>query len=632
MDFFEHKIDAKRNTYYLYLLFALAIFVINIAVYIAASASLYLSPLFFADIPAPNEFWTIPRFITVSLLTSGIILGGSFYKIQKLKKGGGSAIAKMLGGQRLRKSQDPIERQLINVVEEMAIASGILTPAVYIMEQKSINAFAAGYGQRDTVISITRGAIEMLGRDELQGVIAHEFSHILHGDTQLKMRMMGLLHGITMISDLGILMITGHYSSQYSVHKRASHPLLMLSGILFFSIGLMGMLAADFIKAALSRQREYLADASAVQFTRNPAGIANALKIIGGYKAGSRLRIPQAQQISHLFFGEALQVWWQSNWWASHPPLLARIQRIEPNFRGKIHHIDENKLRVQNQQSAISQFSPSPKLEQLQLNVDQVMQSIGTLNHNNLLQAQHLLKQIPKALYDQITDPITARAILYKLLLHNKKSILSKQLELISKIVSSSQLSEVLRIHQIIPNIKVELRLPLLDLLSPQLNQLEQQEKITIISVLKALMTAKQDVGLFEYLSYQHLLYSFGLKTKVQYSQSIKIARFEHEVVILLSMLCSISQHEKSKTIFQEAALLIYPSAHLKTIKQVDLHDVFRALKKLNLCSFNDKKNLLQAIVFCVLSDGKVSSEELETVRLISISLDCPMPALSSGS
>jgi len=633
MDFFEHKADAKRNTVWLYILFSFAMLVIVAAVYTATSASLYVGAFFIQELAAPTYFWDSTRFVLVSILTSAVILMGSWYKVRQLKKGGGVAVAQMLGGNRLRATKDPLERQLRNVIEEMAIASGVLTPAIFILEQQGINAFAAGYGQKDTAIAVTRGAIQMLSRDELQGVIAHEFSHILHGDTHIKMQMMGLLHGITMISDFGILMIAGGYSSNRyistsAMKQRATHPLLMLSGVLFFTVGLLGMLAADFIKAALSRQREYLADASAVQFTRNPEGIGNALKVMGGYKAGSQLNLPEIQQVSHLFFGEALQVWWQSNWWASHPPLLSRIQRIDPRFRGKVKPMDEQAVRFQNEQYATSHFSPPPNAQQLHLHVEKVMASIGDPDANHLLQAQHLLQQLPETIHELLSEARTAKGMVYVLLLDKDKAVAGQQFQWIAKYDSSSQLAEVMRIKALMPIIKPEMRLPILDLVSPHLFTLTSDQKKSFLLVMKKLIAANKGVSLFEYLSYQHFLHVFGFKSAKKLKKNIKLERFKQEMSVLLSLLCQMNKNKKPRRVYEEAVALLFADDKVEYMDKPCLADLSKALKRLNVCSFDDKKRLLQAVVFCVLSDGLVSTEELETVRLVATVLDCPMPLL----
>jgi Zn-dependent protease with chaperone function len=630
MDFFQYQATAKRNTLWLYILFAIALLAIVIAVYAAVSASLYLLPLVSRTADVPHQFWQWQRFIYVSLGASTLILLGSWYKIHQLKKGGGIAIAEMLGGKRLTKSKDPQERQLRNVIEEMAVASGVPTPAIFILEQQGINAFAAGYAYKDTAIAVTRGAMEMLNRDQLQGVIAHEFSHLLHGDTLLKMKMMGLLHGITMISDIGIIMIAGRNTTSANTNlKGGSHPVLMLSGVLFFSIGLIGMLAADMIKAAMSRQREFLADASAVQFTRNPEGIAGALKVIGGYQAGSRLRLPEAQQVSHLFFGDALQSWWQSNWWATHPPLISRIRRIDPRFRGRIDKLDEARVRAANRQQAAMMFAPAPSSKQLHTHVQQVMQSIGKPDAQHLAQAQHILAQIPDEIREQLGDVHTAKGLVYLLLLDENKDMAKMQLQLIAKEDTSKSLAEVVRLQRLMPSITTALRLPLLDMAAPHLSGLDAVQQKRCIHTLKKLIAANSKLSLFEYLLYQSILHTFNLRKHQVADKYIAIERMKEEATLLIDKVCSIHANKKPKRIRQEALAELFPGYHLRPAQKPSLNDVSKALEKLNLCSFADKKRLLQALVFCVLSDGLVRTEELETMRLISMMLGCPMPPLA---
>ncbi|MDX8380710.1 MAG: M48 family metallopeptidase [Ghiorsea sp.] len=628
MDFFQYKSCAKRNTLLLYVLFAIALCAIVVAVYAAVSVSLYFSPMLSRNFQIPNQFWQWQRFVYVSLAASLLILAGSWYKIYQLKKGGGIAIAQMLGGKRLNRTKDPQERQLRNVIEEMAIASGVPTPAIFILEQQGINAFAAGYAYKDTAIAVTHGAMEMLSRDELQGVVAHEFSHLLHGDTLLKMKMMGLLHGITMISDLGIVMIAGRNSMRYSKYKGGSHPVLMTSGVLFFSIGLIGMLAADMIKAAMSRQREYLADASAVQFTRNPDGIGGALKVMGGYKAGSRLRLPDVQQVSHLFFGDALQSWWQSNWWATHPPLVARIKRIYPRFRGRIEKINEANVRASNREQAAMMFSPAPSPKQLQMNVQQVMDSIGEPSALHLTQAQTILAQIPETIREQLNEEVTAKVLVYLLLLDENKEINREQLKMVSQKDSSKALAETVRLRSLMPRIHDELRLPILDLILPHLQTMNQDAQASFLTTLKALIKANAKVSLFEYLVYQSFLRSFGLKGGQDKEGMNSLGLMQQECEMLVDMVCQINANKKPKRIRQKALAELFPLYQMSEVSKPRLNEVSQALEKLNTCSFGEKKRLLHALVFCVLSDGIVNTEEMETVRLVSMMLGCPMPIL----
>ena len=266
-----------------------------------------------------------------------LVGGGSLYKIAQLR-GGGRVVAEQLGGRLLHPdTTDPHERVLLNVVEEIALASGTPTPPVYLLEEEEgINAFAAGFTPDDAVIGVTRGTLHQLQRAELQGVIAHEFSHILNGDMQLNIRLMGVLHGILLIGILGYFVFrSAMFSSmgRRSDRGNAGIALLALGGGLIV-IGSLGTFFGKWIKASVSRQREFLADASAVQFTRDPDGIAGALKRIGGFVSGSAVASPNAPEASHLFFGQALSGGLQSIF-ATHPPLAERIRRLDPSFDGE---------------------------------------------------------------------------------------------------------------------------------------------------------------------------------------------------------------------------------------------------------------------------------------------------------
>ena len=246
---------------------------------------------------------------------------------------GGEVVARTLDGRPINSNtQDLNERRLLNVVEEMAIASGVPVPTVYLLENdKSINAFAAGFTPADAVIGVTRGTMELLNRDELQGVIAHEFSHVFNGDMRLNIRLMGVLHGITVIAMIGYVILRGTSGSR----KGGGLAILLLGGSLVV-IGFVGVFFAKLIKSAVSRQREFLADASAVRYTRNPDGIAGALKKIGGLVYGAKIKSPRAEEASHFLFADGLRAKISSfQALATHPPLTERIRRIDAGFDGR---------------------------------------------------------------------------------------------------------------------------------------------------------------------------------------------------------------------------------------------------------------------------------------------------------
>ena len=324
MDFFERQDKARRNTKFLVFYFLLAVVFLILAVYAAIA-------LIFTGVELKNSasessvrlvadptlfFWT-------ALGTLAVISIGSVSKTLALARGG-SAVAELLDGRLVNSNTtDASERKLLNVVEEMAIASGVPVPQVYVMDDEAgINAFAAGHSASDAAISVTRGCMTMLSRDELQGVIAHEFSHILNGDMRLNLRLIGLIFGILCLTIIGRVLI----------QTRGRKNPLPLLGLALIIIGWVGVVFGRLIQAAVSRQREVLADASAVQFTRNPAGLAGALKKIGGLADGSRLKSPHAEEASHLFFADGLSKSFFG--FATHPPLIERIRALDPSFDG----------------------------------------------------------------------------------------------------------------------------------------------------------------------------------------------------------------------------------------------------------------------------------------------------------
>ncbi len=334
MDFFGQQDTARSNTAWLIILFMLGVVCMIALVHgTVAVCYAYLQEEYYHEVHLATGKYVEVDLVAVlldwelALYTSGATLGlillGSLFKIIQLGSGG-KAVAEAMGAMPVKpNSRDPHERRLINVVEEMAIAAGTPVPGIYIMhEEQGINAFAAGYSSSDAVVAVTYGTMTRLNREELQGVVAHEFSHIVNGDMRINIHLMGLLHGILLVALLGeVLMRTGPRTSG------GSRLVLFVGGWMLLTTGYMGLFFGRLIKAAVSREREYLADAAAVQFTRNPAGLAGALKKIGGYSRGSEVERPNAEFASHLFFASGI-----ASLFSTHPPLEERILRIEPDW------------------------------------------------------------------------------------------------------------------------------------------------------------------------------------------------------------------------------------------------------------------------------------------------------------
>jgi len=333
MRFFEHQRLARRQTRILVLLFILALAAIVVAVNLVAA--LFWIWMQGKGLRGPHAFpqWF---FITNTAITAGLILGGTLIELFNLREGG-DVVARMAGGRPLQPGTRNLrEQRLQNVVAEMALASGIKCPVVYLLNQEqSINAFAAGYDPDQAVVVLTQGALDRLTRDELQGVVAHEFSHILNGDMRLNVRIIGVLFGIQMIAGFGEHLIGSARNFAFATRREERSPpfkvLLLALGVALFVTGYIGVIFGRMIRAGVSRQREFLADASAVQFTRNPDGIGGALRKIGGLgrrgTPGSHIQHHNAEQLSHLFLG-APRSGLVSGLMASHPPIRERLRRI----------------------------------------------------------------------------------------------------------------------------------------------------------------------------------------------------------------------------------------------------------------------------------------------------------------
>lgn len=640
MNFFDYQEQARKNTAILIALFALSIFLISIAVYFAMVAGVLAGQLFAGQGRAFTGFsldqlksWQL--FYWSTGITLIVILGGSIYRIHTLSEGGGAAVARMLGGAKIPSaSRDALERRLLNVVEEMAIASGLPVPPVYLLEQQGINAFAAAFTASDAVIGITRGAVELLNRDQLQGVIAHEFSHILNGDSAMKMRMMGLLYGITLVSDSGIVLMTMKRTSRYS-RNRGSHPALLVVGLLLFVVGTVGAVMADFIKRAVSRQREFLADASAVQFTRNPSGIADALKVIGGYKNGSKVNHAAAGQASHFFFGHALKSWYASNWWATHPPLDERIRRIEPGFKGKFEKINYQGRSMDNRSQAAAEMlvASDGSIAVSHLSPDEFIAKAGSPNLGSIHEATMIMAKIPVRIRDFSHDPYTARATVYALLLAQNMENRSVQLQVLERVADPNVFRETLDILPEIEGLSSALRLPLAEMVMPALKELSLPQYKQFKKSVNALIKADHQGALFEFVLYRMVIrrlmgeFSRSAPLPVKYR---RIKRIYPYISVLLALLARAGHDEKkAASVFAECMAMLeagdYPMPEKKNAR---LSDFDKALTELNMATPSLKRLILKTAANCVAYDGVISVKEGELLRVIADALDCPVPPL----
>ncbi len=629
-DFFELQDTARRNTGRLIGLFVLAV--------IAICATLYaLAVVVFGyqgQSPRtgdPNfalQWWNPGLLAQVSAATLLVVGGGTLFKLAQLRAGG-SFVAESLGGRLVHANcSDPVERKLMNVVEEMAIASGTATPPVYLLDHEpGINAFAAGFTIDDAVIGVTRGCAENLPRDELQGVIAHEFSHIWNGDMRLNLRLMGVLHGILLLGIIGYFLLRSSIfagAGGRSGRDNSGAALVALGGGLVL-IGFVGTIFGNLIKASVSRQREFLADASSVQFTRNPAGIAGALKRIGNAEEGSQVRSPAAPEASHVFFGRATSG--IQGLFSTHPPLAERIQRLDPSWSGQL---EGGRIPAAAAGSELSAgFAGGVRAS--------AVEQIGQPSPDHLAHAATILAEIPERLHDAAHDAYGARALVYALLIHRDPELRKAQLEQLALHADPGVYHETELLLAEVERLDSVLRLPLVDTTLPALRALSPAQYEAFSQNLRALVEADAKLDLFEWtlqrVLIQHLRPSFAPvpAPRIRYRS---LRPLEKACRVLLSALAHAGEgtEEQSEHAYEigSARLSLPPQGLLETA-DAGLEELDYALDRIAAATPQLKGAIVRAAADCIQADGTITPAEAELMRATAEALGCPMPPVLPG-
>ena len=638
-DFFQQQDAARRGTTRLVVLFGLAVLAIVASVELLLVATMG----YFGRDPDTGAIdWTTagdPRLLILATVGALVVVGGgSLYKIAQLR-GGGRVVAEELGGRLVDGgTSDPVERRLLNVVEEMAIASGASTPPVYLMDgEAGINAFAAGFAPQDAVIGVTRGAATTLDRDELQGVIAHEFSHILNGDMRLNIRLIGLLHGIFLIGMIGyfILRMSFFTGGGRSRDSKGALPILALGAGLAIA-GFAGTFFGNLIKAAVSRQREFLADASAVQFTRHPGGIAGALKRIGGFVNGSKVENPNAPQASHMFFGRATSGF--SAMFSTHPPLRERIRRIDPSWDGEFPEVPEAAAGVAASGADLpgatgfagAEAAGEPAGPDLASAVDQ----IGQPTPAHVEYAAKLIDRLPAPVVEAAHEPYGARALVYALLLDPDPAARRLQLAHLETAADDGVYEETVRLLPVVERLDPRVRLPVLEIALPALRRLTSWQYARFQENVVALVEADEVIDLFEW-SLQSILLrdmqiSFGRTgpTRVRHRSAGAV---RSPLAVLLSVLAYVGNRESraAEHAFAEGwQVLSLPEADLLPHEECEFAALEAALVELDHAAPQVKKRVLEAAVACIAADREVTVEEGELLRTVAAWINCPMPPI----
>lgn len=656
-NFFEHQDKARRQTTMLVGLFVVGVvamlFVPLLGYWIMSSLGLVQTEGRIYGQMVPVEGIN-PVYAAVSCLAMlAVILFGTFTKLLQLRQGG-KAVAEMMGATRISQdSRDPQERQLLNVVEEMCIAAGIGMLPVYVMRnERAINAFAAGYHLNDAVVAVTQGTLDLLNRSELQGVIGHELSHVLNGDMRLNIRIIGVLHGIMLIGMLGY-----HAMNASAYNRQRDRGALLSLGLALVITGYVGVLFANLIRAAVSRQREFLADASSVQFTRNPEGIASALIKISKHAEGSRLRTPNAREASHLLFGSSVSGLF-GNLMATHPPLVERIKRLKPSWQFRANtttepesedaKIERERQEILQSAGLVSQFASTPSSAELAqtradiepqptpapaMDAGAMLASVGTLSDKDYQLAQQRLQFLNQNWQQAAREVLGARALLYKLLLVEDEPIYQHQLQHIGNL-DAEVLPILAQLGADAVRVEPWQRLLYIDLALPQLRQMSADLYQDFLELLNALIRADKKIELFEWCMYtiiKHYLDRQFAPRRAHLLQgssaSAKLEMLATECNVVFSLLCIVGTEKSAQQSAYQAALEVC-GLKLTMLKALDLSldGLSDALDKINQLHPLQKPKFLKACVALCSQDGAFKESERELLRAIAESIDCPIP------
>ncbi|TVR04241.1 MAG: hypothetical protein EA398_02715 [Deltaproteobacteria bacterium] len=661
MDFFEQQDAARRRSGRLVGLFLMAALLILVIIYLAVVVVAVQMGWAPHDGDSVRWLWQPDLFFTL-LVGHTLIVGlGTWWKIRELSEGG-AAVARMLGGRALTSADATREeKRLINVVEEMAIASGVPVPQVFVLDREwGFNAFAAGYGIDDAAIAVTRGGLRAWSRDELQGVIAHEFSHILNGDMRLNIRMMGVLNGLLVVATIGAMLlrfaanvITGERGTrQRDRNSGAIGFAFLVIGAVIYVAGWVGVFFGRVIRGAVSREREFLADASAVQFTRNPAGLAGALRKVGGASAGARVENVHAEEASHLFFGNALRQKTLGALLASHPPLDERIRRLDPSFDGRFEPVELDRNEVDDvlegredpatlnaaiqpvagmaalpiaaaaaastpdfyrEPGAGARFSPT-----------KTAAGLGAPAPAHLRYGGAVLDEIPLLIREASSTSAGAVSVIVAMLLARQEELRAEQLLLLSDAMDVPTVALVQSVDPHVKSLAPHLRLPAAELCFPALRNLSIEQRVSLLQTLDRLGVIEPQLTVFRFalrkLLRRRLLRPPGELGSVGFYAMRPLAP---DLALLLSVLARVGHHgdRDALTAFELARsrLIALHNEPLSFVpeERCTFLALDRSLDRLSTAAPMLRRQIIDACIHCVLADHTVTVEEAELLRVL---------------
>ena len=601
MNFFERQDTARRKSRLLVVLFVLAMAGIVAAMDLAATVIWYFVQLY-VDRPLQGP----PRWLHIGVIgsTLALILFTSVRKTLDVRSGGGVAIARMLDARQVVPVKASLaERRLLNVVHEMAIASGSRVPLVYVMDNHGgINAFAAGFDGSLCVVVVTRGALQHLNRDELQAVIGHEFSHIVNGDMSLNLTMIGVLAGLLFIGAAGAHLL--RVSVEEGGSEPRAWPIMWAVGVSLFTIGYAGLFCGRAIKAMVAREREFLADAGSVQFTRNPEGMAGALDQVR--RLHSTVLHLHAEDVSHLFFAEAMHLE-EERMLSTHPPLEERIRRLAPHFR-----LDAYRNR---------------RLDPAAL--------VGTVAEEDVQAATALLRDLPSAALAALETIGGPAALVLALILSTDEVALAAELEAVKGAGLETLAAGAARLAPVARTLPQAWHLPVADLALAQLRGQSQAERRELVRALETAVDANRELSVYRF-AYFTLMRSQLEPGKAGKPGSKSIPSLHDDVVLLLSLVAHAGhagEAVKAAKAFENAMKEIELATPGKPMEaeRCDTRTVSRAMEHLRELAPLPKARLVRALFAAVTADGSIRLAEAALMRMVGAVLDCPLPAVIYG-
>ena len=679
MDFFAAQELRRQKTKWLIALYIIAVVSIIVGLYVAIAIALGFSQQYISAEAGgdPNSGMSVevfslyhPQLFAIVAGVNLLVIGGaSLAKIAELR-GGGDHVASSLGGVRVPASTtDLSQRRLLNVVEEMALAAGISVPPVYILpHEPTINAFAAGFTPADAVIGVNQGTVDQLNRDELQGVIAHEFSHILNGDMRINIRLIGVLFGIQMLATIGYFVLRsmgGRGRSRRSSKNDGGVGPILAIALALLIFGSIGQFFARWIKATLSRQREYLADASAVQFTRYPEGLSGALKVIGASSAGSAMATPAAEQMSHMFFANSFSSM-IFTMFSTHPPLVPRIQQIDKDFQGDFEGYISVRKSIADRRAAarakqdeeeekkpllntpLGQMLPTEIAEKFAIDPLLLLATIGSPNLSDVKRSQVLIQSLPEEVVEAAHHPYSARCVAFAMLVDDDYDHSNQQWAHLQTIEGEMTVETTRKLLLSIHGLDLVLRLPLMEMIQGSLADLSPQQYEKFRATVQQLVKLDSKTSLFEFIVRHHLLmhldrrFDFRKQPRVLYKKTAQVSR---EIRFILSAFASASNigsilekdEQADPEVTQRAYALALSAVEIDgagqsgqpetwTIEQLE-----SCMRSLHQASMAVKKKLLYAAAMLITYDHEITIAEAEFFRAVAESLDCPVPVLAVG-